>query len=422
MRQVMFVLVFVLLVLLLGAGPSAVVAQQSSPGWSGPATVHALGEQFFADRADVPSRNGGSSVYRDEVYAYTLEVPHQWLIEPTPKEGWGGVAQFTRFPPDAVGQYIPHDTQADWARIGGLRVAVGVIAQPRMPGESLAAFAEAYELAEAADMPPNEWKRGLSEAITLRAADGVAYRGVKQVREVTGMTSITYYLPVGRWVLFVWRTPAKSPWDADFDRLLHSLQFSPETEAKIEDRLGRIWEQAATERPLVAPEGMAITTAWDQDPPGWALPFLGVRLISQGPGCGSHAGKWFTEAIDYSMPIGTAVQATDGGYVLFAGWSDGGWGNLVKLRHANDGFDSWYAHLNGFAGGIYPGRSVWQYQVVGWSGNTGTSTGPHLHFHAKVIGQQQTHWIRTLPVTTWYSGDPYTPCGSGDYDGEANGG
>ena len=428
MRKVKFVSVLVLLALLallVSVVPGAVMGQVPPPKWSAPATTRGLVEQFLPVGADVPRRSGQSVIYHDEVYAYAIEVPDQWLIEPTPKEGWGGVAQFTRLPSDSAGKHIPRDTETDWAKIGGLRVAIGVIARPCPPGESLSAFAEAYERAEATDMPPDEWKMMPSETITLQTADGIAYEGVKQVREVMGMTLITYYFSVGRGVLFVWRTPAASSWDADFDRLFRSLRLSPETEANIENHLGRVWErEAISERPPAGAEEMQRSTAWYQDPPGWGLPFSGVRLISQGPGCWTTHQGWLYESIDYSMPVGTAVQATDSGHVIFAGWSSGGWGNLVKLRHVSDGFDSWYAHLSSFGGGIYPWRSVWQYQVVGWSGNTGTSTGPHLHFHAEVIGQHQTHWIRTLPdtSTTWYSGSPYSACWSGSYDGYANGG
>jgi len=218
--------------------------------------------------------------------------------------------------------------------------------------------------------------------------------------------------------MFVWRTPADSLWDADFARMLGSLRFSAQTQTSIEKQPGLAWEQQQQATEKLLPEQVRIATAWDQDPPGWELPFVGGFYITQGPGCGStHQGRWY-ESIDYGLPSGTAVQATDGGYVLFAGWDNSGWGNLVKIRHGSDGFDSWYAHLSSFA--VQSGHSVWQYQVIGYSGNTGNSSGPHLHFHALDIQSGNTHWIRTLPGTTWYSGNPYSPCAAG-YDGWAQG-
>jgi murein DD-endopeptidase MepM/ murein hydrolase activator NlpD len=224
-----------------------------------------------------------------------------------------------------------------------------------------------------------------------------------------GIIDTTYYIPIGRWVMFVWRTPAESPWDADFTHMLHSLRFSAETETSIEKQRGSVGRGQRPQKKL-SPEQVGIAAAWDQDPPGWDLPFLGGFAITQGPGCGETHQGWLYEAIDYGLPTDTVVQATDGGYVLFADWS-GGFGNLVKIRHASDGFDSWYAHLSSYE--VQPSHSVWQYQVIGRSGNTGYSTGPHLHFHALDIQSGSTHWIRTLPGTTWYSGSPYSPCDGG---------
>lgn len=293
-------------------------------------------------------------------------------------------------------------------------MAIGVVAERRQPDQSLLDFIESYEQAQAADSA-GEWITISTEIVTLPDI-GMA---VKRSREIMGMTSTTYYIPIGRWVMSILRMPSQSPWDADFAHMLGSLRLSAQTEISIEGRFGSVGERQTTDDGRAFGNFRRPDIAWDEDPPGWELPFLGLRTITQGPGCWTtHQGAWF-EAIDYSMPVGTAIQATDGGYVLDIVTNDPIWGNLVKLRHGSNGFDSWYAHLNSFA--VRLGQSVWQYQVIGYSGNTGNSTGPHLHFHAKVINQQATHWIRTLPVTTWYSGNPYSPCIDGN-DGEANGG
>jgi murein DD-endopeptidase MepM/ murein hydrolase activator NlpD len=69
------------------------------------------------------------------------------------------------------------------------------------------------------------------------------------------------------------------------------------------------------------------------------------------------------------------------GTVAFAGVR-GGNGNLVSVRHGH-GYETGYAHLNGFARGIRAGVEVRQGQVIGYVGSTGLSTGPHLHFALK---------------------------------------
>jgi murein DD-endopeptidase MepM/ murein hydrolase activator NlpD len=84
------------------------------------------------------------------------------------------------------------------------------------------------------------------------------------------------------------------------------------------------------------------------------------------------------QGVDYGAPIGTPVRAVGDGTVIMAQRSGGG-GNVVKLRH-NSTYQTAYKHLKGFAPGVRKGTRVRQGQIVGYVGNTGMSTGPHLHF------------------------------------------
>jgi len=85
--------------------------------------------------------------------------------------------------------------------------------------------------------------------------------------------------------------------------------------------------------------------------------------------------------VDYGTPIGTPVWAVADGTVTQAGWA-GAAGNMVVLRHAN-GFETQYMHLSKLGEGVRVGARVSQKQVIAYSGNTGRSTGPHLHFGMK---------------------------------------
>ena len=87
-------------------------------------------------------------------------------------------------------------------------------------------------------------------------------------------------------------------------------------------------------------------------------------------------------ALDYGIPIGTNVYAAAEGVVLVAGWSNSGYGNYVCLQHSN-GMRTYYAHGNGT---IYvrEGDVVQKGQLIMLSGNSGRSTGPHLHFEVRV--------------------------------------
>ncbi len=92
-----------------------------------------------------------------------------------------------------------------------------------------------------------------------------------------------------------------------------------------------------------------------------------------------HAG------VDWSGPIGTPIMAAGAGTVEEAG-RKGDYGNYIRIRHAN-GYKTSYAHMNRFASGISEGVRVSHGQIIGYLGNTGLSSGPHLHFEVLVNNQ-----------------------------------
>lgn len=104
----------------------------------------------------------------------------------------------------------------------------------------------------------------------------------------------------------------------------------------------------------------------------WVKPFSGYVLTS---GYGWRWGKMHP-AQDLAAPVGTPVRALSSGVVTFAGWSNSGYGNLVKIEYW-DGTVSWYAHNSRLL--VSVGDKVAPGEVVSRSGNTGWSTGPHLH-------------------------------------------
>lgn len=85
------------------------------------------------------------------------------------------------------------------------------------------------------------------------------------------------------------------------------------------------------------------------------------------------------EGIDMGVAQGTKVHASDGGEVVRAEWY-GGYGNCIDIKH-DDGWISRYGHLSGYE--VKVGDKVYQGQVIGYTGNTGRSTGPHLHFELR---------------------------------------
>jgi murein DD-endopeptidase MepM/ murein hydrolase activator NlpD len=83
-------------------------------------------------------------------------------------------------------------------------------------------------------------------------------------------------------------------------------------------------------------------------------------------------------AIDYAAPAGTPVVAIGAGRVEFIGWQNG-YGNVVDIRHSGN-YTSRYAHFSRFAANLRRGQSVNAGDIIGYVGQTGHATGPHLHF------------------------------------------
>jgi murein DD-endopeptidase MepM/ murein hydrolase activator NlpD len=98
-------------------------------------------------------------------------------------------------------------------------------------------------------------------------------------------------------------------------------------------------------------------------------------------GFGSRWGRRH-DGIDLAMPIGTPVKAADGGRVTFSG-TNGAYGKLVIINHEN-GYETRYAHNSSLK--VKVGQRVYKGQVISKSGNTGRSTGPHLHFEVRKNG------------------------------------
>ncbi len=97
--------------------------------------------------------------------------------------------------------------------------------------------------------------------------------------------------------------------------------------------------------------------------------------------------------IDIAGATGDLVWAADAGVVVFAGWSTGGYGNMVMIDHGN-GYQSVYGHLSAVL--VSCGQSVYAGNLIGNIGSTGNSTGSHLHFEIRYFGQFVNPW-QVLP-------------------------
>jgi len=129
----------------------------------------------------------------------------------------------------------------------------------------------------------------------------------------------------------------------------------------------------------VAAQARARTQRSAEAAHGWQLPITNpVKTSGFGYRWGRlHAGE------DFGVPIGTPLASMSAGTVAFAGEMSG-FGNLVQVRYW-DGTISYFGHMSSIS--VHVGENVDRGQIVGQSGNTGHSTGPHLHYETRVEGE-----------------------------------
>ena len=89
---------------------------------------------------------------------------------------------------------------------------------------------------------------------------------------------------------------------------------------------------------------------------------------------------------DFSVPYGTDVYATGDGTVIESGWNSGGFGNYIVIDHGY-GLQTTYGHLSQIR--VSKGMNIKRGDLIGLSGNTGTSSGPHLHYQIDQFGEHK---------------------------------
>jgi murein DD-endopeptidase MepM/ murein hydrolase activator NlpD len=149
------------------------------------------------------------------------------------------------------------------------------------------------------------------------------------------------------------------------DIALYRYQSDPNSPAEYFDSKGESAKGMLMKTPV---DGARITS-------GFGMRFHPVLGYSR-----MHKG------IDFGVPIGTPVMSAGAGTVAFMGW-ESGYGRFVLVNNGN-GYSTAYGHLSRFAPGLHRGSHVGQAQVIAYSGNTGMTTGPHLHYEIRINSQQ----------------------------------
>ncbi|NLU67054.1 peptidoglycan DD-metalloendopeptidase family protein [Streptomyces sp. HNM0574] len=173
--------------------------------------------------------------------------------------------------------------------------------------------------------------------------------------------------------------------------------------AQAQERLRRVRaeQRPGPLRPMSVPGGTSAPGAASggEDGGAWVKP---VKKYTLSSGFASAGARWSSRHTgqDFAVPVGTPVRAAGGGTVQETNRGDA-FGNSVVLRHPN-GYYTQYAHLSSIA--VAQGQTVKPGQRIGLSGNTGNSTGPHLHFEVRVTPQMGSAvnplpWLREHGVT-----------------------
>ena len=152
----------------------------------------------------------------------------------------------------------------------------------------------------------------------------------------------------------------------------HALEHMAELQAQSASLAARIRSAQSA-----AAQSTSVVTTSAPSASGFIWPVHGV-LTS---GFGWRWGRMH-EGIDLAVPNGTPVVSSAAGTVIVAGWM-GGYGNLVVVDHGG-GISTAYGHNTSITVGV--GQQVSQGSLIAYSGNTGHSTGPHVHFEVRVNG------------------------------------
>lgn len=153
-----------------------------------------------------------------------------------------------------------------------------------------------------------------------------------------------------------------------------------------------LFRDAGGRESYYTPDGRSLRQAFLRSPlefsrvtSGFAMRFHPIKKMWR-----QHKG------VDFGAPTGTAVKATSDGTVAFVG-EQRGYGNVIELNHRND-ISTVYAHLSRFAKGLHKGESVEQGEIIGYVGQTGWATGPHLHYEFRANDRPLDPMSADLPT------------------------
>jgi murein DD-endopeptidase MepM/ murein hydrolase activator NlpD len=206
----------------------------------------------------------------------------------------------------------------------------------------------------------------------LRQSDDTRFRPILDMDSVPSFYRKPAYGGVDRYREFSSYTNSKLLISAHerLELLKNMSNVQTESFTSVSER-AKEWKREMEYLPMICPVDVAITRG------------DGLKLREVHPVLGTE--RWHFGQ-DFNAPYGTEVYATGAGKVVTAGWSPNGFGNHVIIDHGY-GYESIYGHLSKI--NVPVGLNVKRGDLIGLSGNSGTSSGPHLHYQINLNGNHQ---------------------------------
>ncbi|MDB9944377.1 M23 family metallopeptidase [bacterium] len=226
------------------------------------------------------------------------------------------------------------------------------------PGDTLSQIAEMYDVSAKTIL----WANEITDAGLIQPGDSLVILPITGVRHVvkSGDTISTI----------------AAKYEGDVDDILAYNQLSSADEISIGDTVvipgGEVMAPKRTYATPVRTSGSTAVVSGGSS----------AGFVHPVPGAARTQGIHGYNGVDFGARTGTAIRAAAGGEVIVAkssGWN-GGYGLYVVIRHSN-GTQTLYAHMSSNA--VAVGQRVSAGQTIGYIGNTGRSTGPHLHFEVR---------------------------------------
>ncbi|MGY4906748.1 M23 family metallopeptidase [Streptomyces sp. 900116325] len=196
---------------------------------------------------------------------------------------------------------------------------------------------------------------------------------VSRVRGAVVAAGLGTTMVLGAGAAFAAGAAASAP---DTASLVNAAAASVAKQATVQGKAAQAAKETVAKKAAEAKKAARLATSWE-------APVSQYQLSAS---FGNDGSRWAHKhsGQDFAVPIGTKVEAAHGGVVVKAGPNGGGdgpaYGNAIVIKHDN-GMYSQYAHLSRID--VHIGQSVEKGQQIALSGNTGNSSGPHLHFEIR---------------------------------------